>query len=435
MNVKKKLAIVIVVLLLISSIFYNFAKPKEVVLTLGIFTGSYWDVPNEDSYAIFDDLIARFEKKYPNVKVEYVSGIPMDDYSNWLSRQALKGELPDVMLMLPNDFSTYAEVGLLENLEKYTINDMTFDKSSYYSAAYEAGLYKNRLFALPYESIPTLMFVNKTLLAKEYIEVPSSNWTWNDFYEICKKVSKDIDKDGKLDQFGVYGYAWEDAAYANDVQLFNEDGSNAYIDSSNMKEAIDFVRKIDRLNENINVSSSDFDEGKVAFCPMQFSQYRAYMPYPWRVKKFSTFEWDCIPLPKAVNGDNSSKIETLSAAMSADSKYKDEAWNLLKMISTDETTQMNIFYMSSGVSVLKDVTQSEKAMNRIMQDNPGNSDFKMDILNEVMEKGKSQPEFNNYFEAVEQLDVELYKIIKSTTSLDSALSKLQKKVNKILKES
>ena len=42
-------------------------------------------------------------------------------------------------------------------------------------------------YALPYESVPTLMLVNKTLLKKEHIKMPDNNWTWDDFYKICQK--------------------------------------------------------------------------------------------------------------------------------------------------------------------------------------------------------------------------------------------------------
>lgn len=50
------------------------------------------------------------------------------------------------------------------------------------------------------------MYVNKTLLEKEHIKIPSKNWTWDEFYDICEKVTKDTNKDGKLDQFGVYDF-------------------------------------------------------------------------------------------------------------------------------------------------------------------------------------------------------------------------------------
>mgnify|MGYP002229195168 CR=1 FL=1 len=39
-------------------------------------------------------------------------------------------------------------------------------KCNYYEGSYDAGTYKGTQYALPYESVPTLMLVNKTLLKK-----------------------------------------------------------------------------------------------------------------------------------------------------------------------------------------------------------------------------------------------------------------------------
>ena len=44
---------------------------REITLTLGLYAGSSWDVPNGESYQVIDQAIQKFEKKYPNVKIEY----------------------------------------------------------------------------------------------------------------------------------------------------------------------------------------------------------------------------------------------------------------------------------------------------------------------------------------------------------------------------
>ena len=54
-----------------------------------MFSGNQSDVPNDDCYKIIDETIKEFEKEYPNVKVKYTSGILKEDYSEWLSNQAL----------------------------------------------------------------------------------------------------------------------------------------------------------------------------------------------------------------------------------------------------------------------------------------------------------------------------------------------------------
>lgn len=62
-----------------------------------------------------------------------------------------------------------------------------FKKSNYYKGSYDAGTYKGTQYALPYESVPTLMLVNKTLLKKEHIKMPGNHWTWNDFTQSDQK--------------------------------------------------------------------------------------------------------------------------------------------------------------------------------------------------------------------------------------------------------
>ena len=87
-------------LLCIGLIFLLICWPHKVVIKLGIFAGSNWDVPSGDSYYVIDHAIERFEKTHKNVEIEYQSGILKEDYSSWLSQQILKGEEPDVFMIL-----------------------------------------------------------------------------------------------------------------------------------------------------------------------------------------------------------------------------------------------------------------------------------------------------------------------------------------------
>ena len=81
-------------------------RPRQLTLTIGVFAGSNWDVPNGDCYKIIDQAIERYEKEYPMVQIEYESGILKEDYSEWLSAKYLKGEEPDVFMILGEDFNT-----------------------------------------------------------------------------------------------------------------------------------------------------------------------------------------------------------------------------------------------------------------------------------------------------------------------------------------
>lgn len=424
--------LMVVSLLLVGSNLFQINK--TVTITLGVFAGSNWDVPNGDCYRIFEDAIRYFEKNHPNVKVEMVSGIVKENYVEWISQQAILKKVPDVIMVPSEDFSMFAQTGILLNLDAYIKNDRNFDLYDFYTPSREAGVYQGSQYALPFESVPTLMYVNKTLLEREGIPLPDNNWTWEEFYQICDQVTKDRDGDGILDQFGVYGYDWLSAAHSNNASLFNQNGEIT-LTSDAMEESVRFVKKLNALNQNIEITAQDFDEGKVAFCPMKFSEYRAYKPYPWRVKKYSNFEWDCLMLPAGINGDNTSEITTLSMGISSHSQNKRYAWEFLKTLTYDETIQKELFSVSQGVSVLKKVTESEDVIQILMQDNPGDSTFQMRMLSEVMEKGSVSTYFTGYEEIISRLDAEMYRIINDGNGdIEDELNTLQQKCQTYMKE-
>lgn len=111
----------------------------------------------------------------------------------------------------------------------------------------------------------------------------------DDFYKICKQVTKDTDGDGAIDQYGCAGYNWQQAIAAYGGKLFNATGTKAYFDSSKVKKALSLITQLKALNGNYDVTSKDFDEGKVAFLPMSLATYRTYKPYPYHIAKYPTF--------------------------------------------------------------------------------------------------------------------------------------------------
>lgn len=271
------------ILCLLQAVFI-LRKDRQITIELGIFAGSNWDVANANSYVIIDKAIERFEQEHKNVKIHYTSGILKRDYSEWLAQQLLMGKMPDVFMILSDDFNRLASLGALKNLEKLMNKDTAFKLEKYFSTTLLTGQYNGIQFALPYETVPTLMFVNKTLLKKEGIEVPDSDWTWDDLLEISKKVTKDTDGDGYPDQFGTYNYDWLDAAYTNGVVLFENGDTKISLTNEKVVEAVKFVKQLYDLNQGRKVTQDDFDSGKVAFMPLTFADYRTYKTYPYKIK-------------------------------------------------------------------------------------------------------------------------------------------------------
>lgn len=140
MNWKKWPLAIVILLFTGICLTVLFIRPgRDTVLEFGMFAGSNWDVANADSCIIIDKAIEKFEQAHPGVRIHYYSGIPKNDYSEWLARKILNGETPDVFMVLSNDFDKLASLGLLASLDDRMSQDKDFHKSAFFRTALASG--------------------------------------------------------------------------------------------------------------------------------------------------------------------------------------------------------------------------------------------------------------------------------------------------------
>ena len=95
-------------IIITSFLIYSDTHPTTTTLTIGIYAGSSWDVPDNEQYHMINYTIYKFQKKYPNIKINYESGIRTSDYINWLSEKIIEGKTPDVIMMPQSNFNLFA---------------------------------------------------------------------------------------------------------------------------------------------------------------------------------------------------------------------------------------------------------------------------------------------------------------------------------------
>ena len=412
------------------AVFFVTQWRRDTVLTIGVYAGSYWETPNENSYLILDNAIRRFEEKNPRVRVEYVSGITTDFYSEWLAEQILKGKEPDLYFALPEDFNLLVSSGALAKLDNFIEADPEFDPSLFYPPCLQSGVFENGQYALPHESVPTLMFVNKTLLEEKGIPMPGDDWTWADFYRICAQVTNVEER-----RFGVYDYTWLNALYSNGASLFSEDGAACYLSDKKIQDAIQFVKSLEDLNGGYTVTSRDFDLGNVAFRPFLFSEYRAYQPYPWRVKKYSRFQWDCVCMPAGPDGDNVSELHTMLLGVSSRTRRRDLAWEFAKALSLDEEVQKELYAYSRGVSPLRKVAEDPEMIAALHADIPGGGGFSREIIRKIMSTAVVAPRFDKYDQALIMAESAVADEMSQDQTRSNGIAAAQREINLFLSKS
>ena len=172
----------------------------------------------------------------------------------------------------------------------------------------------------------------------------------------------------------------------------------------------------------------------MAFRPFLFSDYRTYQPYPWRIKRYSDFSWDCIPMPHGPAGSNSSELSTVLAGISSRSAHTTLAWQFLHELTANADNQSMLFTDSHSVSALRSVTDSEKTRQILRQDTPGESRSGVEMLSDVMEQAVAAPRFRNYDQALLLTEGLVQTAMEDEHNLSLQLQRVQHEVQEYLQK-
>ncbi|MGT2929955.1 ABC transporter substrate-binding protein [Streptococcus dentasini] len=411
-------------LLGVVSLIY-WSRFHTVHLELGLYTDSSWNVPSDEGTRLMDHVIAKFEKEHPNVKVTYESGIDKDDYADWLSDKIVLGQTPDIFMVPDGSFSSLAQNQTLLNLSPYFKKLNTND---FYQSSLKAGQYRGKSYGLPYENNVMMLCINKDLLKQAGVRIPEEGWDLEEFYQLCKRLTKDTDGDGNLDQFGVTEYSWRDAVSAYGLSIFAADNSQKVsINNPQIKSALDYYTKLDKLSGTTKLTSKDFDKGNVAFMPMTLAEYRTYKPYPYHVAKYSSFEWTCVRMPVKSSRVIPNQLQTSLFGISSKSGHKSLAWEFMKLLVENEH-QSQLMKNSPGASVKKSVVTSSSMTKLFNQDSLGGNALTTDNLTAMLSHSRVEPRSLTTQEILDKADYLIAQSI-SEDSLDDDLQAIQDKLN------
>lgn len=409
----------------ISLLISGCAFSQRQTITLGIFAGSAWEVHESAGYELIDDVIARFEEAHPGVDVVYESGIRMRDYEAWLKDKIIMGQMPDVFVMLGKNLGEYASLGVLENLDPYIRSDSEVQTDIFFSAALEAGKYQYSQYALPLLMNPMMMFVNVSLLEKEGVTMTNGTWTVDEFEQLIRKVTRDTDGDGSIDQYGCIGYDWLDLADAYGLSVFDDAGTQA-----DLEQAKPVLEQYGRMKPYMGKAQDRdllLESGKAAFSPMSYAEYITYNPYPWKIKKYTDFQWMCIQMPQTSHADTRYTGDTMLMGMSAKGRHSQLAWELMKMFCVDEKNQTDLLLRSQGFCARR---LPSNTIFEFLKDSGLSAQTAEAIMNE---KGK-RTQFAKYEQARESLSELMEKAVSENSDYDLALAQAEDTLHDFLQK-
>lgn len=332
------------------------SSSKQVTLT-------YWGLWEDNS--IIEPLIAEYQQKNPNVKINYV-GQSKEDYRERLTNAIAKGSAPDIFRfhntwvpMFKND---------LDYLPSSVMSAADFAKTFYPIASSDLTS-GTGIVGVPLEYDGIALFVNDDILSKAGKTAPK---TWDELRQTAKDLTTK-DENGLITQAGVaLGRTenvdhWQDILalmmLQNGVDLNNPTGQLA-------EDALTFYTVFSSVDgvwdTSMPTSTVAFAAGKVAM----------YFGPSWEVFEIKAqnpdLKFRVVPVPQLAKSSPSEPDISYASywveGVSSKSNNKVAAWDFLKFLSTQ--TSMEKLYQNASSARLFGEPYSRTDMANLLTSDP-----------------------------------------------------------------
>jgi multiple sugar transport system substrate-binding protein len=311
-------------------------KPKDPV-TIKFFN---WDANQE----LIKKIIADFESENPGIKVSsevLVQGGSANDNVTKLDVLMAANEPVDVVAF-PNIEQTVlrAANGVFLPLDDLMAKEGIKPQDEYLVTA----KFNGKTFGVPQVVNYWYVLLNEDHLKAAGLDVPKLGWTWDDFREYSKKLTKG---EGKDKVYGTYFHSWGE--YANPM-LYTEKKHPYMVDLNTPifnDASFDYWFNLRRAMEKEDKSAktlSDVIGAKLNYRTEFFNQQASMMvTASWTIVDVGntaqyphTFKTAFAPMPKmpgqTVDGQTNIAGEFLAVAKN--SKHPEEAYKFLRYLST-----------------------------------------------------------------------------------------------------
>jgi multiple sugar transport system substrate-binding protein len=311
-------------------------------------------------------LLNKFMESHPNIKIKVINA-PWGSYTEKVLVLNVGGIPPDVFWTISGDLPFYASRNILMDISSTVANDPTIDTTKYFPHAIEFCSYQGKLYALPRDVCCLFYTYNKDMFDAAKVPYPDPNWTWDDFLNIAKKLTKDKNGDGRIEQFGTGGsgggYYWNDVVHMNGTEPLSLDGRDTWITKPEFYEAVQWWVNLSLKYHVAPLQSETSGLGGDLFLNGFLA---TSLTGPWAFAGYNKdikFRWDVVNVPRGKAGNKVSLLG-LPIAISSKTKHPKEAYELLKFLCYSEEAQTLQAKWGIAMPSRKDLAMSEVFMKQ-----------------------------------------------------------------------
>lgn len=274
---------------------------------------------------------AAVSQQYPEITLN-IESTSFNDYWTKLSTEIATQSTPDILTIQNARVQTFGMA--FEPMDSYIKADPNVDIEDFSKGALGMLQYNGSQIGLPYDQGGFFIYYNKDLFEKSGVPFPEQGWTWDDFLQTAKKLTKDGNYGYSLSTFFdhvapiifMHGADYLDESGKYDV---NNDGMVSVI-----QKLSDFVA-VDKISPALVATSDplwDQEQWLVGNIGMM-------MTGPWKIMDFTkraTFKFAAVPLPEGPQKAVTTVMGT-GFGLSKYSKNKEAAYKAVAALTSKDS--------------------------------------------------------------------------------------------------
>jgi multiple sugar transport system substrate-binding protein len=313
---------------------------------------------------VLGGIVPDFEKAYPNIKVSIIP-MPMVSIEDKMMVQFLgaAGEY-DLVTVIESWIGKFSQY--LEPLDERLAKDRSLRLDEIAASPLNSGKWNGKQYALPYRWGANILYFRQDLFREYGVTVPR---TWPEYLEAAKKLTLDLDKDGKIDIYGATLYANPGSLATDTFNVLRTWGGDLLEPPRNDRSALLRPESIEAMRFYVSllrthhvvppesVGWNEYEEALNAFNSGRLAMFIGYSPAralivedPTRSKVAGKVGYSTVPIRPGLDVAKANPYYSVGwlLAMDKAGKNKDAAYLFMKYASSQEAQKKMALQFANG---------------------------------------------------------------------------------------
>ncbi len=286
----------------------------------------------------WDLLLDRFQERNPHITVQRAYLAAGEHYDKVVVGLA-GGSMPDLFNSISTRVPSWGAKGVSLRLDDI-VKRSKFDVSDFSKPSIEASSYKDRLIFLPQQDSFYILLYNKDMFDRAGVAYPGTTLKWDDIPVIAKKMTRDTNNDGKLDEWGYYAPSadkqWITALWINGAHYMDEKATRSLIDRPEATAAVQSYVDLWARHQVAPAPTDMTQSANAAWVTGKLGMYMQLNSYFGQFREQAQFKWDVALLPEGKGGRGTPR-EISPFGIGSITKHPDAAWQVLDHMTSLET--------------------------------------------------------------------------------------------------